>query len=560
MTDPNPPLFNYYLATQPQPLQAGDDLMQFNGTVNVHIAPPSGGNAYTNQILIAVPVGDGGVFQDSPTFTINTGKWVITSTQKIGGKQIGLIADQQYATCTINCQAQADYGVDYNLVVAMAGAVTATEGNYQTAVQENSGTTSDPSGFTLKNTAFTLSVVPPQLYLTNLVTYATGAPTVPKTEFAAGMDVNLAWESNGTWFQVFKKGDTTPFYAGTQTTCTLTGGVDTDTSFFLIASMTGDPSGDTPNFTTIYLYDSISVTITDPILTPTSVSTSGAVSVGTDLTVSGTANVTGQTTLGTAAANTLTTTGEATLASAVVQGDLGVSGATTMASANVNSGLSVTGDAQLASATVSGQLTGAGSAQLNNLTVTGGLNGQSASVALLGSGAKLIAATILPSIQVHAYTDGFAIAHVPGPQDASSRCFAYGIISTAGNSFYVQGGTLNSLYNPNSICIPVPAGTTWGASGFNDAGNQEDSNIEIWWFPMGGSSSSTEPTFRVLSEIEAAEQGIPLAAPPPAPDFGRVIERRRAAAEEFMRRHAQALGVDLDDEVRRELSELLLRF
>src|SRR5690349_12917946 len=106
MTGPDNMLFNYYVATQPQPLQAGDESVQSNGTINLHVGPPSGGNAFADQITIAVPVGAGGLFQQTPTPTINTGKWVITSTKKVKGKKIGLIADQDYATFTLDCQSE----------------------------------------------------------------------------------------------------------------------------------------------------------------------------------------------------------------------------------------------------------------------------------------------------------------------------------------------------------------------------------------------------------------------------------------------------------------------
>jgi hypothetical protein len=480
MPAPDTMLLDYYLATQPQPLQAGDETIQANGTINVHIVSPTSPVAYANEITIAVPVGTGGLFQQPPACTINTGKWVLTSQKKVKGKTIGLIADQDYSTFTINCQTPGDYNITYNLVVALVGAVTAVEDSYQLQVLENSGTTSDPSTFTPKKGMFTLSVVPPQLYLSNLVAYATGSPTVPKTEFINGADINLSWESNGTWFQVYKKGDTSPFFSGSGTTCTLSGGVSTATTFFLMASMTGNPNQDQGGFATVFLYDAITITISNPVLTPTSVNTSAGVTVGTNLTVNGTANVTGQTTLGAATANTLTTTGLATLATATIPGTLGVTGATTLASATVNNGLTVTGGA-----TINGGLTGTGS---NIGMLTGAI-----AVSPGGYSAKTDGFVIGVASWPSGDWDHLSVAWISGATDGIWMC------ATGGNH-----GAFNNNWdkwrtsNGNSFVMPVRRGAGWSVGVQQFGSNEVAAPTAFYWFPLGANSGMS--TYERISD------------------------------------------------------------
>jgi hypothetical protein len=108
--------------------------------------------------------------------------------------------------------------------------------------------------------------------------------------------------------------------------------------------------------------------------------------------------------------------------------------------------------------------------------------------------------------------------------------------------------------NPNAITVPIQAGTYWSYSAGNGGGNQRDSPIQIWWFPIG-SASGGEQTFRRMTADELAD----APAAPPAPDYSAFIERREAAAAEFVARLSEAFRVNLDDDARAELSQLLRR-
>ena len=164
---------------------------------------------------------------------------------------------------------------------------------------------------------------------------ATGTdPRVPCTEFANGAPIKLSWESNGTSFKITMK-DGTEVYAGSETHCTLENGVASDTTFFLVASVTGNPGQheDPAGSEAFHLYDTLTVTIFNPHLTPRTVVTRGDFATGGTLTVQGVASVAGQSMLG-----------------AFEAGSLQVSGSTTLGATNVISALSAPGAVAMLSA------------------------------------------------------------------------------------------------------------------------------------------------------------------------------------------------------------------
>jgi hypothetical protein len=338
--------------------------------------------------------------------------------------------------------------------------------------------------------------------------------------------------------------------------------VSRDTTFVLAASMTGSPGQDTPQggYQPIYLYDSLTVTVSNPVLTPTSVTVAGGLTVG---------GATGLATTSTGAltAASATVTGALQAGSVATGGNLNASGTATVGAAQVNGALSVSGGTTLSGATVNGALNGTGSAQLSNLYVTGGLNAKNGPVSLIGGGVMLAQGTNIASTGVLAKTDGFAVAQVLGPGDNSKSSFAYGFLYTVGTWFQVLGGTVGSFgsgwsdvmnNNVNAITIPVPAGTYWYYSAVNPGGSQMDSPVQIWWFPTGtASAGGAQETFRHLTADELADTAPP--PPPPVPDFSKAIERRAEAADEFVDILAGALGMELNDKTRAQLSKLLRR-
>lgn len=550
MPTDNELLLDYALSTDPAPIPIST--AQVTNQARVNISPSASTPVYCNEIQVAVPVGSDApslFIPNTPVGSVNTNKWNPPTQLLQKGSELwaGLDTNQDYATFTYTCDS-IDSLINYNLVFGVFGAVDGAVGDVEIGIRECSGT--DPKNLTPKTGNFPLSKACPDFYLKNLVATTPDAPTVPSTDFADGAPIRLAWESNGTYFQLFMAGQTAPIYSGTATTCTLSGGVSRDTTFVLAASMTGSPGQDTPQdgYQPIYLYDSLTVSVSNPVLTPTSV------------TVSDTLDVTGTSTLGT------TNTGALTSSSATVSGALQASSLATGGTLNVS------GSATIGQATVNGTLNATGSASLNNLTVNG-LSATSGPVSLFGGSGKLVNAeedqNQYNSTNLYeVFTDGFVVAQVRSPGNSNDLSFAYACIQPCwgpDDGFWVTGGTVGSFdksigvmnNNPNAITLPVKAGTFFIYTYTNASNNQADSPVEIWWYPMGGPSSGEE-TIRMLPAEELAD-----APPPPTPpNFSALVDREEqaaAAATDFIDRLTEALQASLTDETRADLTRLLRR-
>ncbi|ABW13780.1 hypothetical protein Franean1_4401 [Parafrankia sp. EAN1pec] len=555
-------LLDYALSTDPAPVPASTAQVVNQARVNIGVSAET--TVYCSQIVIAVPIGtdDASLYALAPAGSSNSNKWAVTA-QLRKGRDLwdGLDEDQDYSTFVYDCVSSTDYRVDYNLVFGVFGAVNQTVGDAEIAIQETSGTSSDPTTFTLKPAYFPVRKEWPAFYLKNLVAATLASPTVPATDFSEGDPVRLSWESNGTYFQLFTKGQSRPVYAGTATTYTLEEGLSRDTAFVLTASMTGSPDEDVPQggYEPIYLYDALTVSVSNPVLTPSSV------------TVSGTLEVSGTSYLST------TETGSLSSSSVSVNGSLDVDGSTSLSDTTVDDGLtvrgsteleeslSVSGSTSLSDATVTGTLSGTGSASLSDLTVRG-LYGYSGRVELLGNANLVDQGANLGQTGVYTATDGFAVAQVLTPSDNSQASYAYGWIYTSGTWFGVQGGTVGSFgpgwsdfmnTNPNTITVPIPAGSYWYYESFNPSNNQVYSDVQFWWFPLGSDYGATATYRKLTAEERVAEQVEVPPARPAVPDIAAAVERRENAAAAFVERLAAALEADLAEEVRADLTRLL---
>lgn len=180
----------------------------------------------------------------------------------------------------------------------------------------------------------------------------------------------------------------------------------------------------------------------------------------------------------------------------------------------------------------------------------------------IGAATMIAQGTSIPNTGVQAVTDGFAVVQMLGASDNSKSSFAYGSIYTASNWFTCLGGTVGSFgagwsdvmnVNPNSMCIPIPAGSIWQYYGANAGGNQINSGIQIWWFPVD--STGGGDTYQIMAEGEC-EIASP---PPPPPDPALSQAERSAAAAAFLDRLEAALGAPLPGNAKAELGDLLLK-
>jgi hypothetical protein len=544
------------MSTAPTPAQTGSDLR-----VDTSVSTPANATVYCNKIVLAFPVDaadPAALYAAAPVSSLNTSNWAVTSAVQTG-EELGMgVMDLSYTTFIYTCSASQYFQINYNLVFGAFGQASPATGSTQMLVKETSGTTSDPGTFTDKTGAFEIDKSPPQLFLVNFVATNPNAPTVPISDFANAAPIYFEWESNGTYFQIFASGQSAPIYSGTQTNFTLSAGIARGTTFVLAAMMTGNPSGDSPSsgYLPVYLYGVLTVTVSNPDLTPRSV-TAGTLSVTGNTSLTGTLGVTGASTM--AAASVGGTLGVAGALTAT--GGANVSGGLTADNATVNGGLTVGGSASLnggatmSSANVNGPLSVTGGATVTGFRATGG------SVAMFGGGTMLASGTNVANTQVYAQTDGFAVAQIQSPESNSASSYGYAQIYTAGQWFQQEGGNVGQFGSGWDYCmnnsqttmtLPIPANTYWQYYGAPGGGNQEDPPIQFWWFPIG--SVSGEDSYRIVTD----GSGPGLAEPPQivTTDLSGHI---RENAETFIERLAEAFNVKLGVKERDELADLLAR-
>ncbi|HET6997359.1 MAG TPA: hypothetical protein VFI03_02130 [Solirubrobacterales bacterium] len=275
-------LLDYGFSTAPGPLQASTATANSPGRVNVSVSDPTD-TVYCNQLLIAVPLGEEAaalaLTTNVPVGSINTSTWSLVSTEvgDLPWDDAGLTW-AKYTFSAVSADPN-DWKIGTaNLVPSLLAIVNRVPGEFTYAIQETSGT--EPSKLAPNTGKFALQKVMPYFYAHNLVAVGPKAPGVPKTEFASGEPVLLEWEGNGTWYELFERGQPQPLYAGTAPHFEIPAGkLQTDTTIVLVASTTGNPSQDKPTtgYETVVLYDSITLTVSNPALTGKSLNVSEGV-------------------------------------------------------------------------------------------------------------------------------------------------------------------------------------------------------------------------------------------------------------------------------------------
>ena len=490
MNDATACLLTYLSSSTPSPIQISTSQTTATARIDTSVSTSSGTTVYCNQIIMAYPTGesdDGAVFAQPPTGSLNTSTWALATSIKTGA-ELGMgDVDQTYTTFIFTCSDATKFQINYNLVFGALGQVNGLTGDFNIMVKETSGTTSDPSTFTDKVGGFTLTKGMPEFYLTNFIATNPNTPTVPVTDFPNGTQIFFEWGSNGTFFQLFAKGTSAPIYAGTSTNFTLAAGIARDTTFVLVASVTGNPSGDSGSggYTPIYLYDALTITVSNPDLTPKSV-TAGTLAVSGNSTLTGTLAVTGATTLAAAQAASLNVSGASALTGATtLGGTLAVSGSTTLAATTINQGATIN----------------------NGLLVNGSLQGLGGQVVLFQA-AVAIATGNYGSVG----TDGLVIGMCGSPSDVTQHSVGWIYGASGAVSVQAIGGntcTTDSSWNKyqtsnkGTFVLPVQKG-----NGFNISIQQSDKNqtaapTAFYWCPFGTGPGPS-------SDIHALRQGDPL--------------------------------------------------
>lgn len=474
-----PALLDYFFSTNPNPIQISTPQSSTTGQVNISVSSTT--DVYCNEIVLAIPAGTDttSLYETTATGSVNTSGWALATTEKVDGASLGLMPGITYVKLTYQCLSSTQYLINYNLVFGVVGVINQTQGVCTVYILETSGTTNDPATFTQKQASVTLNKENPQFYLQNLVAVVPTAPTVPVAEFTNGSPILFEWESNGTYFQIFAKGQTTPIYSGTAPTFTLQSGISCDTTFFLAASVSGNQSVIPANgFEPIFLYDSITVTVSNPDITPNSVQ------------VAGTLEVTGVTTLG-----------SVTASSAQVTGLLNAQTVAATGAATVGS-LSTTGEISAAELALTGTLSATGQTTLAGLALTGLLS-TTGQIGIVGTPQYLGNS----NGSFTAPSDGFVFGTVGHPSDATQVSVAwlsiwnnaYIVNATGGNTctMFRSGGSSYQFWtgsNNQTCSMPVSNGMAVGYGVQYADNNEVNPPIWFYWVPLGaGSVAMAEP-------------------------------------------------------------------
>ncbi|MFJ6658371.1 hypothetical protein ACIQNG_18690 [Streptomyces sp. NPDC091377] len=311
-----PALLTYTATPTPAHLPTGTRDTQ----LAIAVTAPSGPAVYVSRIMISVPVGPGetSLFTAPPTASVNTNTWSPTTTPSSNADLRDTPGTgQNYSTTLIfdNSTPGTHPRVPDNLALALHGTVNQRVGDVPVRIQETSGTSPDPSTFTTKETTLMVRKNPADFYVRNFIATAPATPTAISTEFAKGASIRLQWESNGTYFEIYGQGKTTALYKGSDKNWIVPEGVVTrDTTLILVASLSGTQGGGS----SVFLYDTLTLTVSDPALTPASVAVADTLKVTGKTTLARTyteqlaaksVSVTNMETPGTLEADTITTAG-----------------------------------------------------------------------------------------------------------------------------------------------------------------------------------------------------------------------------------------------------------
>ncbi|WP_405082331.1 hypothetical protein ACI48J_07545 [Paenibacillus chitinolyticus] len=484
-----PALLNYSVLTSPSPLQASTRNSSAFGTVTLVVTPPPGEEVYCPEIDLYIP---SGALSQKDIFDpgVNTDKWQYAVGKVVEGSEVGLAVGISYIPLKFTAKSSQDYLINYPLILTVGvGSVSAALGDIRNLhILETSSSFS--GDYQPRDLPFGLTIGLPEFFVRNFVAgaYDSSKPDiVPGGSFANGQAFKLSWEGNASQYQIVTTAGSAPLYSGTDNSFVVTKGLSQTTTFILIASRTDGIRGETS-----YLYEAVTVHITNPDETPNTLSAAGDVTTaaglnGKTLQVSGSASLKGGADVtGPLNANgTLNVTGTATMSGGTVTGPFTVQGAASLGSSSVQGALSVGGASTLSDTTVKGALSAAGS------------------VGMLGYNQRISTGTHL------AGTDGFVIGYVYLPwQQVLSVGWIYGgtdgymVQTTGGNTGGFTGNWTKYNYsNPNTFMFPVRRGASYwvGESFFKD--NQVNPSTYYYFVPLGNGSSGEEATVKISDEI-----------------------------------------------------------
>ncbi|MFS0839147.1 hypothetical protein [Paenibacillus sp. 1P03SA] len=476
-----PVLLTYTIMTDPAPLSASTPTYNSYGTITVTVSPAAA-SVYCKEIDIYIP---SGIVSRTDQFVASTdsSNWQTHVGNEVPGSQVGLNPRLSYVQVKFMCKSPEFYlfTSPVNLTVGIQQ-LTQQPGWIGSLGLTEMSTNDSSQPYILRSMTFGVSVGAALLFARNFTASAADGGASPAGVFTNGQPIRLSWESNGAEFQIFEAAGSGPLYTGTDNSFKLSSGLAKTTTFILAASQT-DLRAETQ-----YIYDSVTVVISNEDSTPHSVTAAGTVSgalvestgeMSTQgkFTASGGASLEGQIDV----IGNLTMTGPAHLYGPLnVEGDIQSNGNALLGATSINGTLSATNTAAFQSVVVSGLL---------------GLRGGSN---IFGVPMSLSSDN---SVIYMAHTDGYAIATItpPGGDISStiSTCnvtlqaiiggkIVYGMSVTGGlATAYNSSWTTVNWYSPNSITMPVPQGYRWQILVNQYSGNDKNPTVSLYWIPLG---------------------------------------------------------------------------
>lgn len=454
-SDTKPPLIlKYDISTTPSPLLPGPNEKV---TITLHES-----SYICDTIEISVPVGDdpADIFitpPPTPVLCISNNHWTTGDPKPIHDTETGL----QYQQWTIGNVAN-NYQVFQTDFTITGGTVNAAGGTAQIVIDEDSGTTLAD----LENREGFLSVTKsskPLFYLRNLIAIDYLSPGFPCGAFQLGYRIEISWEGNGTSYDLYQSGIPDPIYSGTATNYTLNNGISDTTTFCCVASNDNEDK----------LFESLTLTVINPVLTAQTVTTTEGEEIGQDM-------ETNQ-----AKCNILSlSTNPTVMADPAPNVNNLINNSSTF---NLSGDFTVDNDA-----TISGLLT-CTDITTNNLTIQESINFSNQGDALFDPFVLVGSGIDVPYGIRLANTDGYAIVTVSGPSAISGESVAYGALGIAGilDWIYTYGGNSNGSFSEvdGFLMLPVPAGAYWMYHGENLTSSPL-TTINVYWFPTGNDSGS----------------------------------------------------------------------
>jgi len=541
-------LLTYQFTSDPSPIQVSTSVTSANALIDVSLLN-GGKTIYCNKVTIYIPIGEtaSDLTEKLPSISPNTKKWAVGSGAIIKGNRSYLDSLKDYAQFNCTCKDEQDYLINYDLAFSVSiSDVNQCPGEFAMKILENSGMTPDANSFEERFNTYNLEKNPPQFYLKNFV--SSKKSTKEDLNESCGQFRNrepfiLSWQSNGTNFKVLTTPDNDPVYEGPATSIIIKDGVTDTTTFMLIASVTGGENNKASDsdYETVYLYDAITVKITNPDIVPNKIDVAHGINAGGDVKISADLEC-----------QNLKVLKEGHFTCIKTDADLEIGGPL-IANNSID---------------VNGLLHAKESAIISNARFVGDFNARSTTVNMfedihtLGSGKKPFYGVIKP------HTDGFILCSIDAPRKIdkmSCACASIGLLNdeyTLIHRFDIDGGSTGTFgkswdksmsSNKNSMCIPVQANKFLAYSADQLSSNQENSNVKIHFVPMGHNSSYEKP-FEIISD---SLEGIdPLPSP-----FAQLAKRekdRKTRATDFITKLEEAFKTPIENGTKAELAKMLL--